>query len=330
MIRKGLNMTSLIFNQKHLVKRVHDEMGSLDIAVAFWGKGAVEELGLQGKGPKTRILLDLSAGATNPSVVKKLCELYPDGVRSVNRLHAKAFVGSRWVAVGSANASANGLGLEGADARQWHELTLLTEEVDVVRQAKAWFQRQWNGAMPVDIATDYFKLVEQAWEENQKRRPRPNAGLDCLIIAAVKNPDAFRNRGWFVVVDLDDLSEEGADQLEKEEKIQGRPIFAWEDWSSIPAHSYLISITKFEGQRFRLDTHPGAPDPVYYSGDVKRGRMKYVTADFIPGFKGNIGKVADWLPSLRRAEREYRHWNSRRGLWMDLGEFAEKFGELRR
>jgi HKD family nuclease len=87
--------------------------------VAFWGQGALKALGLDQAQRKVRILLDLSAGATNPQVVRELLALHPEKVRNIPRLHAKTYIGENEITVGSANASANGLGIEGLAANKW-------------------------------------------------------------------------------------------------------------------------------------------------------------------------------------------------------------------
>ena len=67
-------MTRLIQNQQQLAQWAREVKGSLDIAVAFWGEGAISELGLDQRQGDVRILLDLSAGATNPAVVRHLIQ----------------------------------------------------------------------------------------------------------------------------------------------------------------------------------------------------------------------------------------------------------------
>lgn len=322
-------MARLIHNQKQLTDWVKDESGPLDIAVAFWGTGAVKELGLDLPGRKIRVLLDLSSGATNPDAVRQLLKYFPNKVRAVNRLHAKAFIGMSKIAVGSANASANGLGIEGAEARQWHELALTTSDPTAVQQAHAWFTKKWSHAEAIDVRSDRFKEAEQAWKENRKSRPLPDAGNDCLITAAIKNPGAYTERGWYVVVDLENLSKEGLAAVEREEAEQGRPAFAWEN-ADIPPQAYLVSITRFDGKHFRLGTDNGAPEPVFFTGDIKRKRLKFVTPSHIPGFIRNVGTIGDWLPSVKKAEAEYPEWKHKHGLCLDLGEFAKTYGVLKR
>jgi hypothetical protein len=318
-------MTRLIFNQKHLAKWVRELKGPLDIAVAFWGAGAIEELGLDDSSREIRILLDLSAGATNPDVVRDLIKHYPDGVRSVRRLHSKAFLGKSEIAVGSANASANGLGLEGAEVSQWYELGMISSDTTAIRDAHDWFAELWSGAHPVDVEGTIFAEVQKAWKERQKHRPHPDTGTDSLIAAAIKNPEAFKRKGWYVVVDLYDMSKDGLKRIAKKSENLGRPAYGWEDWEEIPSQAHLISLTKTE-DLFQFGNAKGAPDAVYFSAEHNNGPVQFVTASHIPGYKRNIGKIDEWRSSLSKAEDEYPGWKAEGGMCMDLGEFAERYG----
>lgn len=135
--------TRLVINQKHTSKWVR-EQNKLDIAVAFWGEGAIKELGLDQPGRKFRVLLDLSAGASNPDEVRALWKLAPKSVKVVERLHAKAYVTPSQALIGSANASANGLGWEGKEATSWHELGMLTDDNTTVRATQKWFAAKFG------------------------------------------------------------------------------------------------------------------------------------------------------------------------------------------
>jgi hypothetical protein len=80
-----------------------------DLAIAYWGANATKTLGIDIiKGP-VRILCDAYSGACNPDELSKLLQLDVD-LRTRNGLHAKIVITSTSLIVGSANASANGLG----------------------------------------------------------------------------------------------------------------------------------------------------------------------------------------------------------------------------
>ncbi|MBC7102912.1 MAG: phospholipase D family protein [Parvibaculum sp.] len=102
-------------------KKIIDEVQSLigrssdvSAAVAYWGKNSVKETGItQRKKGSTRILCDLFSGACNPDEVLKLLKCGVE-VKTLDGMHAKVWVNRDTAIVGSANASANGLGFEGS------------------------------------------------------------------------------------------------------------------------------------------------------------------------------------------------------------------------
>ncbi|MGP1664880.1 MAG: phospholipase D family protein, partial [Rhodanobacter sp.] len=200
-------MMRLIENQQDLAEWVRQQKEPLDLAVAFWGEGAIEELGLDKRKGKFRVLLDLSAGATNPKVVKALLKLSPEGVKCVPRFHAKAYIATAEMVVGSANASANGLGSEGTEAKRWHELGVICDDAAAVVDAKRWFKNLWGSAEP--ISPGILKRAVNAWDLMQKTRPRDVTDETNILAAALADPARFTGLGWFVVVTTSDLSKKG-------------------------------------------------------------------------------------------------------------------------
>lgn len=314
-------MTRLIQNQQQLAQWVREVKGSMDIAVAFWGKGAISELGLDQRQSDVRILLDLSAGATNPAVVRELLELHPTKVRSLPRLHAKTYIGDNELIVGSANASANGLGIEGQAASHWIELGILTDDIVALQDAKRWFAERWSEAWPIDVDSDYFKQVEAAWNARQEFRLVQDTQPDSLIAAAMKNPEAFESERWFVTVDIHDMSAKGKKALVQKSKEQGAPAFGWESWNDIPPNAHFISFYH-DGKRFCFAEEDGADEPVFYSAAGQSEFMQYMDASHIPGYKNNLGPLREWLPLLRKAKASTSDWDSEGGMCMRLRMFA--------
>jgi len=213
---------SLIEDQQNLAQWVRNQSTHLNIAVAFWGVGAVEQLGLDDAKKSYRILLDLSSGGSNPKVVAQLLKLRPKFVRCVDRLHAKAFIGKSEMVIGSANASANGLGAEGSEATHWCELGLTTKSPSDVAAAQDWFKALWG-----DSKTITPKMLADAktkWERRQKMRPQDPTTSTDLLTAAAANPDAFKNRGYYVTVSTERLSPKAA-KIRVEEAFNRRLIY---------------------------------------------------------------------------------------------------------
>lgn len=317
-------MNKLITNQSDLASWVRSEPGKLDLAVAFWGSGVISELSLR-RDRKIRILLELHSGSTNPRAVEELVRLFPEGVRSVERLHAKAYVGENKMAVGSTNASANGLGLEGAEATQWVELMLETVDRAAIADAQRWFNDLWSRAEKVDPASARFMEAKVAWKTRRKHRPLEISAGQSLLAAVLASPDAFRDREWYVTIDTaTKFSREGARALAEKTKELGQQAYAWESWSSIPEHALFVCFYK-DDDRFSW-ADDGAPEPVFRSGDRCRGRMQFVTPTHVPWFRRNLGKLKEWLPLLENAARDHPRMERQGGMHMELVEFVARYG----
>jgi len=73
---------------------VHSNPDRADFAVAYWGKGATERLGLDKIRKKpVRIICDLWSGACNPNELQKLLDR-GFKLRTKDRLHAKVYITS--------------------------------------------------------------------------------------------------------------------------------------------------------------------------------------------------------------------------------------------
>ena len=108
------------------IKRLATRTDKLDLGVAFWGKDAVSRLGLDHTKAQLRILCDLESGACNPKAMLELLGRPNTHIKSINGFHAKVYLSSSAAVVGSANASANGLGEEDDEAHLELEAAVLT------------------------------------------------------------------------------------------------------------------------------------------------------------------------------------------------------------
>lgn len=128
---------------KAQVERIIQENHSIDIAVAFWGKGA-ENLFANSDIP-IRILCNLTSGGTNPAPIEKL---HNKGVfknieiKHLDDLHAKVLVGDKSAIVGSANISTNGLNIEEGEFDGWQEAGFVTHDAVELEKMRQWFEQQ--------------------------------------------------------------------------------------------------------------------------------------------------------------------------------------------
>ena len=112
-------------------------------AVAFWGRGAESWMG-SANNRHVRLICNLSLGGTNPETIRLLRN---NGaiVRQHDRLHAKVYIGDTEAVITSANASLNGLGVEGNDLAGWIEAGTLLDAY----QAQPFFDKLWKESKPI-------------------------------------------------------------------------------------------------------------------------------------------------------------------------------------
>jgi HKD family nuclease len=121
------------------------------LAVAFWGDGAVEKLGLDREGANAKILINLESGACNPREIRKLLGRRPRiEVRTNARLHAKLYWTENKAIIGSSNASSNGLAVEGRELTSWAEANLLVSAPDLLAEMSSWFDNLFQSSLTVE------------------------------------------------------------------------------------------------------------------------------------------------------------------------------------
>lgn len=134
-------------------------------AVAFWGQGADKLFAPMQLCSQIQIVCNLLAGGTNPNVIEKL-QRAGVRIRQADRLHAKVYIGNKQAIITSANASTNGLGLEGAEQSYWTEAGV---SVDVDRSIDTWFETLWEESR--EIGEDDIKKAKSKWKDRQRTKP---------------------------------------------------------------------------------------------------------------------------------------------------------------
>lgn len=143
-------------------------------AVAFWGEGA-EDLIATNRLHRAQIICNLASGATNPDVLEKLRDKGV-AIRQYDQLHAKVYIGGDKAIVASANASINGLGLQGQEQAMWLEAGAPVD----VSTARAWFKALWKVARSVEqVDLDRARLLFK-----RRRRSRPAQDFKSFINGA--------------------------------------------------------------------------------------------------------------------------------------------------
>lgn len=155
-------------NYRPAIAELMAESSKVDIAVAFWGKGAEDFIPASGKA--TRIVCNLRAGGTNPSVIESLMRRNGVEVRNLDVLHAKLVLGQKTAILGSANFSTNGLNFEGDDElKGWQEAGYRIDAPDQLKAMRNWFNEQWKQAEVVTVGM--LKEAKQIWRLRSATRP---------------------------------------------------------------------------------------------------------------------------------------------------------------
>lgn len=178
--------------------RLAKQSKSLDLAVAYWGTGATDRLGLltpaMEKMPSRRVICNLKCGATNPEEIKKL-QKHGCDVRYLDDLHAKVYLTDSGVIIGSSNASTNGLAQE-EDEKCLREGNVLLIDQDFIGNImEPWFNEQWKDAK--EIKENDLSEAQRRYDE--ARSSRPVIEKMSLIDVVTKFPNRLRGRNiWFV------------------------------------------------------------------------------------------------------------------------------------
>jgi hypothetical protein len=133
------------------IRRILQEE-NVKAAVAFWGAGS------QGwvTGSGARVVANLMMGGTNPYALEKVSA----DKRQSSRLHAKVYIGKEWTIVCSANASINGLALEGAAQAGWMEASFLSR---TTQKVVTWFEKLWTSPGS-GISPAQWKEAKRLWD----------------------------------------------------------------------------------------------------------------------------------------------------------------------
>lgn len=249
------------------------------LAVAYWGRGSIQALRLDRSRAKFFIVCDLLSGVCNPDVMLRMLSMPQIQLRTHNQLHAKMYLTGTGLIVGSSNASANGLGYEGAETSSLREANVFSADRHLIQYADTWFNRLWNEAR--DVTEPMIFDAKRLWRDRRSRRQRQDENLSAqTLLSRLRNdPEWFRDRALFVNVwRPSDISEEAKSVFQRkaahtytkkeqdlgpyyEEWIEdeGKPGDTYLDWEIGPrgkvSYQGLWQIPRDMRHRFLLKTH---------------------------------------------------------------------------
>lgn len=233
------------------VRKLAKNSKNLDIAVAFWGANAVHETRLS-ECRNIRVLCDLYSGACDPSEIRQLAIVGAE-VRACDGMHAKVWLGTDECILGSANASAAGLGYNNYSPMN-DEACLYTKNPVLVQDVQKWFDCLW--ARSRTITEEDIRSVQLLYEKNRTQR---RLSETTLLEALGSDSKRFKNIKVFAYTPLD-YSPEADEAFKREAK-------------SLYTSAALkrVSTPFYEGQRGMLE----AGDTVIDFSIGRSGRVTY-------------------------------------------------------
>jgi hypothetical protein len=231
------------------IRRLVANSQHIDIAVAFWGRGARSRLGLQPE-HDVRIVCSLRDGISNPAAVRNLRLIYgKDRVKQYGHLHAKVFLFDNTIAVaGSANVSIAGLpSTEAEQCAGWMEAGVLLDDPAAVHDIGRWYEHDiWRHAhriTPDDLA--------RAWLHRQLYRQL------LLFDTLEKNSAFFRTEdNWrMVIYDEPELTPWVWEAMIAEAEKDGIVIDGgYERWRGIETRMHVMNFyVRREWQNFTVE-----------------------------------------------------------------------------
>lgn len=172
------------------VREILEAADEATMVVAFWGKGAIDSLGLRKPWRSLRIVCNLESGACNPKEIEELLQLGSSvEVRSDLRLHGKVYSTESGVVLGSSNASTNGLVVEDIAAYGWSEANVFSDDADLNSEIQIWCNERFEGAKPITQAD--IVAAQKLWKIRKEASDRTAASANDLIQAVRKRPEDF-------------------------------------------------------------------------------------------------------------------------------------------
>lgn len=241
-------------NYRSAITQQIAESDQVDIAVAFWGKGAEEFIPDSGK--TMRIICNLRTGGTNPSVIEALMERDGIEIRNLDVLHAKLVLTQKTAILGSANFSTNGLNFEGdEELRGWQEAGCWIDAPDQLNAMRKWFDDQWKQSAM--ITATMLKEAREAWNLRSATRPFDQRRGKRLLDMPVAS---LAGRNIIAAVWRQKASDYAREVFEARKRDVADEVFArswtfYEDW-----------FDRLRPDQVVIDVHIGPRNGVYISG----------------------------------------------------------------
>lgn len=210
-----------------LTKKIKEIVGGKNVkcAVAYWGDHGFEVA------EDWKIVCDIASGSTSDHALKKLGAPKNKSLKHVKDFHAKVYISDNGVVIGSANASARGLG----DREHYSPLleagTFHKYGGKTWTEAVAWFIQLFEGASIVD--QEAVDLAKCRYRPPIGDRPTSFKGLTALE-QIVADPEYFSNTnvGFVICREVADKKEieKAAKKVVKSDAAKDMTVDALSSW----------------------------------------------------------------------------------------------------
>jgi hypothetical protein len=239
------------------------------VAVAFWGEGAIEKLGLEAAAKRKadiEVVCDLMSGGCNPLVIRRLRSLLgTQRVLTRDSLHAKVWITDVGAILGSSNASANGLGHEGQEVEGLIEANLVADSscTEEIASWRRWYQNQARTGAET-ITDPMLRTAEERWR--LRRVGRDVGGAAGSLLEKIRQePIYFRDKRFIITIYKHDYQSKEAHKLHREAKQESflSDVDFYEGWHVGPS-TFILDFdwnpkqktAKLEGLYQTLDERP--------------------------------------------------------------------------
>ena len=156
---------------------------------------------------KIEIVCNLRMGGTNPHEIEQLLTLFgKDNVKQSDTLHSKMYLTHDFGAIGSSNASANGLAFQASETDGWTETNLISTDMSLIANAAKHFQAIFKTASIIE--TEDIAAAKVAWCRRRHNLPFLVSGNNTTLFSLMKTrPSSFEGREIYIVMYAQDLSQ---------------------------------------------------------------------------------------------------------------------------
>lgn len=260
-------------------------------AVAFWGKGSENIFrNLNLNSINIQVICNLTMGGTNPQAIDSLRSLNIPVLQN-DKLHSKIYYTDKGCIIGSANASVNGLALEGIELDGWIETcVLMSSDEPATRQVKEWLLGL--RATSRTILDHDMEAAMNSW--TSKRNSNPVSSKKSFIEQIMSH--SLTDRKIMVGVYRDkNLTPSGSkkfEQIEEEFKNSGvdtNKLGCYEDWDGLKLDWEVV------------DIYFGKRKAVCYGGiyNIIQSDIK---------FKGDDNEMHSLTVGMSRGKNKYFTW----------------------